>query len=120
MKRLTFILAFVCLTACARNYSDGTRVGIVTKLSKKGVIWKSWEGEMLMALPPEAAASGAQPEKFTFNVDPPVVSKVQEAMNSGKRVELVYRQWFFAPPTIDNDHVIIDVRPATGVFASSK
>jgi hypothetical protein len=93
MKRVPALVLLACfpLTSCGRNYSNGSRIGIVTKLSEKGVIWKSWEGEMLMALPPQAAASGAQPEKFEFNVDPETVEKVKEAMNSGRRVELVYR-----------------------------
>lgn len=100
------------LSACAPNYSNGTRVGVVTKLSEKGLIWKSWEGEMLMALPSDVSGA-TQPEKFIFNVSPEAVGKVQEAMKSGKRVELVYRQWAFAPPSIDADHVIIDVKQPT-------
>lgn len=107
---VSLILAFF-LAACGPNYSNGTRVRVVTKLSEKGIIWKSWEGEMLMALP-NSVASGAQPEKFDFNVDPPCVPKVQAALNSGKRVELVYRQWYMSPPSIDADHVVIDVKDA--------
>ena len=113
MKRALIVVALFA-SACAPNYSNGSRIGIVTKLSEKGVIFKSWEGEMLMALPPAAAASGAQPEKFEFNVDRAVVPKVQAAMASGKRVELVYRQWFVSPPSIDADHVIIDVKEVSG------
>ncbi len=96
------------------HYSDGSRVGIVTKLSEKGVFWKSWEGEMLMALPASQAGT-TEPEKFEFNVAPEAVEKVQAALVSGKRVELVYRQWLVAPVSIDNDHVIIDVKPTIPV-----
>jgi hypothetical protein len=96
------------------HYSDGSRVGIVTKLSEKGVFWKSWEGEMLMALPASQAGT-TQPEKFEFNVAPEAVGKVQAAMVSGQRVELVYRQWLVTPVSIDNDHVIIDVKPTAPV-----
>lgn len=49
---------------------------------------------------------------FEFNVDESQVAKVQAAMVSGEPVELVYRQWWIRPQTIDHDHVIIDVRPA--------
>lgn len=115
MKIKTKIFFIICLvaflgTGCGKNYSNGERVGVVTKLSEKGLIWKSYEGEMLMALPAEVAGT-TQPEKFEFNVSPEAVEKVQTAMKSGKRVTLVYRQWFWAPPTIDNQHVIIDVKP---------
>jgi prepilin-type N-terminal cleavage/methylation domain-containing protein len=91
-----------------QNYSNGARVGVVTKLSQKGVIWKSWEGEMLMALP--ASTGTVQPEKFEFNVSPEAVDKVTAAMKSGHRIELVYRQWWSPPMKIDHDYVIVDVK----------
>lgn len=105
------VLLALMLAACGPNYSNGTRLGVVTKLSQKGLIFKSWEGELLVALP-QSVASATQPEKFEFNVDPACVDKVRAAMNSGKRVELVYRQWAITPPTIDNDHVVVDVKDA--------
>lgn len=108
MKAITIIITALILSACGENYSNGERVGVVTKLSQKGIIFKSWEGEMLMALP-AAVAGTTQPEKFEFNVDPAAVAQVQEALASGKRVKLIYRQWWIAPLTIDHDHVIIKV-----------
>ena len=109
MKKLMWVLPIFLMVACGENYSTGTRVGVVNKLSEKGLIFKSWEGEMLMALP--AGVSGnTQPEKFEFNVAPEAVEKVKAALDSGKRVELVYRQWALQPVTIDNDHVVVDVR----------
>lgn len=103
--------AFVCLamlSACGQNFSNGTRAGIVTKLSEKGIIYKSWEGEMLMALP--SGAGTVIPETFAFNVAPQAVEKVKTALTTGERVELVYRQWWSKPWSIDHDYVIIDVR----------
>ena len=52
------------------NYSNGSRIGIVTKISEKGVFFKSWEGEMLMALP-IAVAGTTTPEVFYFNTSRP-------------------------------------------------
>lgn len=68
------------------SYSAGDRAGFLQKLSRKGWLCKTWEGELsLVALP------GAAPEKFFFTVrDPGVVSKIETAM--GKRVTLVYEQ----------------------------
>lgn len=103
------LTAALGLTACGENYSNGDRVGIVTKLSEKGLIFKSWEGEMLIALPADVAGT-TQPEKFAFNVAPEAVEKVKAAMNSGKRVTLIYRQWAIPPITIDHEHVIVDVK----------
>lgn len=110
MKKIVFVLAML-MCACGKNYANGTRVGVVNKLSEKGIIFKSWEGEMLMALP-ASVSNTTTPEKFEFNVAPEAVDKVKEALNSGRRVELVYRQWWMSPLSIDNDHVVIDVKDA--------
>lgn len=116
MKRALLALALTALAltqtgcfGCVPDYSNGERVGIVTKLSERGLIWKSWEGELLMALPTQVAGN-IDPEKFTFNVDPQAVAKVQAALASGQRVTLIYRQWFVKPPSIEAHHVIIDVK----------
>lgn len=111
IKLSVLIAATSLFAACGANYSNGTRVGVVTKLSEKGMFCKSWEGEMLMALP-SSVSSTTEPEKFTFNVDQNAVEKVKSAMNSGQRVELVYRQWWMSPICIENDHVVIDVKAA--------
>jgi hypothetical protein len=68
------------------SYSTGERAGWLQKLSNKGVICKTNEGELsLIAVP------GAAPEKFFFTVrDPEVVKKIQAMM--GRRVSLQYEQ----------------------------
>lgn len=109
MKRLIGLCAlFLC--ACAPNYSNGERVGVVVKLSEKGFFFKSWEGELLVSTNNVQVAG----DTFPFNVDPSALAKVKAAMESGKRVRLVYRQWAVSPVTIDNDHVVIDVKDADG------
>jgi hypothetical protein len=68
------------------SYAKGERAGYVQKLSEKGWICKTWEGEMAMVSLP-----GSRPEKFHFTVwDDKVAEKVNQAM--GKRVSLQYEQ----------------------------
>jgi hypothetical protein len=70
----------------AWSYSTGERVGWVQKLSKKGWICKTWEGELTMISMP-----GAVPEKFQFTVrDAAVADQINRAM--GKRVALHYEE----------------------------
>ena len=38
------------MNGCAQNYSNGERIGVITNLDKKGLMFKSWEGEMLIVL----------------------------------------------------------------------
>ena len=87
------VLAAAALLAAAYTYgslhwafSSGERVGYVQKLSKKGWLCKTWEGELTMAPIP-----GAIPEKFLFTVRDGTLA---ELMNRGlgKRISLGYEQ----------------------------
>ena len=88
------------------NYSDGERAGYVQKLSKKGWICKSWEGEIAMVTMP-----GAIPEKFGFTVRDEAVAQKLNAL-AGKRVVLMYRQHKFVPSTCfgETEYFVDDVR----------
>ena len=88
------------------NYSEGERAGYVQKLSKKGWICKSWEGEIAMVTMP-----GAIPEKFDFSVrDDAVAQRIN--LLAGKRVVLMYRQHKFIPSTCfgETEYFVTDVR----------
>ena len=68
------------------NYSIGERAGWIQKLSKKGWVCKTWEGELAMVSMP-----GAIPEKFYFTVrDDAVAERINPVM--GKRVTLHYEE----------------------------
>lgn len=70
--------------ALAWNYSSGERAGWVQKLSRKGWICKTWEGELAMITMP-----GAAQEKFHFTVwDDQIARQINAAM--GMRVSLHY------------------------------
>ncbi len=68
------------------SYSTGERAGWVQKLSKKGWICKTWEGELaLVSLP------GSSVEKFYFTVhEDAVAEKISRVV--GKRVSLHYEE----------------------------
>jgi hypothetical protein len=110
MRYLIAVLFCVLVSGCFPNYSNGTRVGVVTKLSEKGMLVKSWEGELLVALPASVAA--VNPEKFVFSADEVAVPALKEAMKGGKRVELTYHQWKVKPPTISTEYVVTSVGTA--------
>lgn len=68
------------------SYSKGERAGFVQKLSKKGWLCKTWEGELAMANLP-----GTMPEIFHFTVrNDSVASMIDKSV--GKRVSLTYEQ----------------------------
>jgi hypothetical protein len=77
--------------ALSWSYSEGERVGYVQKLSRKGWICKTWEGELAMVTMP-----GAIPEKFYFSVrGEAVAAQLNKAL--GKRVGLKYTQHLGLP-----------------------
>jgi len=66
------------------SYSSGERAGWVQKLSSKGWLCKTWEGEMAMVSMP-----GTTTEKFHFTVwDDDIAAQLNKVM--GKRVSLHY------------------------------
>lgn len=93
------------------NYSDGERSGTVYKVSHKGFIFKSYEGEMNLGGMASDANGQAVVNVFKFSVrDPAVVEKINEAANSGKRVTLHYTQYAIKPVSIDSPYVVDGVK----------
>ncbi|NOU40508.1 MAG: hypothetical protein HOO85_04475 [Methylotenera sp.] len=67
-------------------YSSGERAGYVQKLSQKGWVCKTYEGELILVSMP-----GTQAEKFFFTVrDKNVAKKIDATV--GQRVRLVYEE----------------------------
>ncbi len=83
---LLLLVAAYFWLALSWSFSTGDRAGWVQKLSNKGWICKTWEGELaLVSLP------GTTPEKFLFTIwDDAVAKEVTRAM--GKRVTLHYEE----------------------------
>lgn len=88
------------------SYSVGNRAGFMQKFSEKGLICKTWEGELsLIAIP------GAAPEKFIFSVrDPAVAKEIEAAM--GRRVSLDYQQHIGVPTSCfgDTQYYVVGVK----------
>jgi hypothetical protein len=68
------------------SYSSGERTGYVQKISKKGWVCKTWEGELQMTSVP-----GSAPQLFLFSVpDEKVANQIMAA--SGHPLSLIYEQ----------------------------
>ena len=75
------------------SYSKGERAGYVQKLSRKGWVCKTWEGELAMANLP-----GTMPEIFRFSVRNDSVAHLLDK-NIGKRVSISYEEHRGVPST---------------------
>lgn len=86
------------------SYSSGERAGYVQKLSHKGWVCKTWEGEVAMV-----AVPGSLPEKFHFTVwDDKTAESINRSM--GRRVTMHYEQKVGIPTTCFGDTPYIVTR----------
>ena len=73
------------------SFSSGERAGYVQKLSRKGWLCKTWEGEMALVSMPGTVA-----EKFPFTVPSDAVARqINESI--GAKVALTYEQHIGVP-----------------------
>lgn len=111
MKVMVLVMCCMMIAACGKGYSEGSRAGVVTKFSKKGFVWKSYEGELNLGGFTRGAEGGVVANVFRFSVtDPKVAEKINAALNSGTRVELAYSQWVVAPPTQCSKYEVVAVK----------
>jgi hypothetical protein len=117
VSRLLKILAYLIVAALLLltlytyvvlhwSYSTGERAGYVQKISKKGWLCKTWEGELAMVNIP-----GSLTEKFQFTVpDDAVAEKINATM--GRKVSLTYEQHSGLPHTCfgETGYFIVSVK----------
>ncbi len=111
---LVIVVPIVALTvytwaALHYSYSSGERAGFLQKISKKGWICKTWEGEIQLS-----AIPGSMPEKFDFTVRSDSIAAVLNKLN-GERVVLEYQQHKGLPTSCfgDTEYFVVGARPVT-------
>jgi hypothetical protein len=88
-------------------YSSGERTGYIQKISKKGWLCKTWEGELAMTTVP-----GTAPQIFQFTVRKDATAyQIEQA--AGKRVALAYEQHKGVPSSCfgETEYFVTGVRP---------
>jgi hypothetical protein len=80
------VVALWVWVALGYTYASGERAGYVQKISKKGWLCKTWEGELAMANLP-----GTMPQIFSFTVRNDSIANVLE-QTIGKQVSVTYEQ----------------------------
>ena len=102
------LLAAWTVIALSYTYSKGDRNGYIQKLSKKGWICKTWEGELAIGNIP-----GAMQERFPFTVRS---DSLANAMNKtmGSRVSITYEEHKGVPGTCfgETNYFVTSVRVA--------
>lgn len=87
------------------DFSEGSRAGVVVKLSKKGTAVKTWEGQLMLGV--GVGGQGIASNIWNFSIEDAavnpetgdrVVDEVQRALDSGWRVRLNYVEKHFVNP----------------------
>lgn len=100
------LLAAWTAIALSFSYSKGDRAGYIQKLSDKGWICKTWEGELAMVNVP-----GAMQERFPFTVRSDSLAAVMNKM-MGSRVSITYEEHKGVPGTCfgETNYYVTSVR----------
>jgi len=98
--------------------SEGERVGTIVKFSKHGLIWKNWDGELVLG-GLRHTASGTIANTWTFGIDKRrhrnesialLIQKALQAQESGKRVKIIYiKEAITAPWRSDSSYLVQDI-----------
>lgn len=89
---LILVLIFVFLSTA--NFSSGYRAGVPIKVSHKGVLFKTWEGQLNVGGLTNSG-QGAIPTTWEFSIptsNQVVRDNIEEAITKGKRVKLFYSE----------------------------
>ena len=89
------------------TYSDGNRSGLLQKLSHKGNVFKTYEGELVQRSIVSTGNVGIASEKFYFSVLSDSVAKVM-GVYEGKNVKLHYAQKNGTLPWRGESEYIVD------------
>ncbi|QNR25407.1 6-phosphogluconate dehydrogenase [Croceimicrobium hydrocarbonivorans] len=75
------------------TYSEGVRAGTVIKLSRKGVVFKTWEGQLNIRSFGAVNSNNSLSETFEFSIESDqehIIKTLEEVSLSGERVNLHY------------------------------
>ena len=97
LKKILILIIIVALGVMAflyfGTYSEGSRAGIIMKVSKKGVVFKTWEGQMNLETFGATKSSNMISETFSFSIEKgnqKLFDELNAAALSGDRVNLKY------------------------------
>ena len=92
------------------TYSDGERSGLLQKFSRRGNVFKTYEGELVLnSLTANGSLSPYSTEKFYFSVADDSLGKVMQShAYEGKRVVIHYNQKNGVLPWRGDTEFIVD------------
>jgi hypothetical protein len=90
-----------------RPFGEGVKAGTLNYVVYKGWLWKTYEGEVILAGFQNKVNSSLQSNEFTFSIDNEAVAKRLE-LASGKEVQLHYYEYVGTLPWRGVSKFIVD------------
>ncbi len=113
-KFLGILIGVIVLVAAAifyfrygRPFGEGVKAGTLNYVVYKGWLWKTYEGEVILAGFQNKVNSSLQSNEFTFSIDNEAVAKRLE-LASGKEVQLHYYEYVGTLPWRGVSKFIVD------------
>jgi len=108
---LVLVIGWILFVSYAK-YSDGVRSGVVVKISKKGVLFKTAEGQLnLQSFGAVKRDSNQLSEVFEFSVESDaddVYKALEEVSLTGERVSLHYVQRYAGLPWKGDTKIFVE------------
>lgn len=116
MKRILVLVGLIIIVLMAlavfSNYSNGYRSGIIMKMSRKGYVIKTYEGQLNTGgFSGDVSGGDMTSMIWNFSVrasDKNVIQKIEEAVDKGKRVKLYYKEKYFTIPFWGDTKYFVD------------
>lgn len=111
MKKVIAILVVILLAVMAFFYfgtfSEGVRAGVIIKASKRGTIFKTYEGQLNMNTFGAVKGKSTLNESFEFSIpdDPELVKSIEDVI--GQPVKLYYKEKYFLFPWLGETKYIV-------------
>jgi hypothetical protein len=104
---IVLVVALIFYFRYARPFGEGVKAGTLNYVVYKGWLWKTYEGEVILAGFQNKVNSSLQSNEFTFSIDNEAVAKRLE-LASGKEVQLHYYEYVGTLPWRGVSKFIVD------------
>jgi len=83
------------VAGCGFVTGSGEKVGTVIKIAKEGIIFKTWEAEIIRG-GMNNVSGGFSTKPFFFTItDKEMLHNVQQSFDSGKEIKIHYKRRFY-------------------------
>jgi hypothetical protein len=104
---IVLVVAIIFYFRYGRPFGEGVKAGTLNYVVYKGWLWKTYEGEVILAGFQNKVNSSLQSNEFTFSIDNEAVAKRLE-LASGKEVQLHYYEYVGTLPWRGVSKFIVD------------